>query len=702
MVARFLGLRALAVVAIGVVAGAIVVVSPGVAGAVVGTQGLSFVGASASVPPSGPKPESKLWFNDGFWWGWLFDSASGDFHIFRFDTGTQTWADTGVVGDTRNNTTGDALWDGAKLYVASHVQNDGSTGSGTPPAHLYRYSYNASTDTYSLDGGFPAQIYNRRMETLVIAKDSTGRLWATWTEHATTSKVWVNATVCSPGCNDAIWGTPFSLNDAPLSLPAISSDDISSIIAFGGSKVGLMWSNQATNAMYFAVHNDADPDTAWTVETSTSGPGIADDHINLKTDSSGRVFAATKTSLSGSGALVRLLVRSAGGSWVIHVYGTGTNGHTRPIVLLDQAGSLIRMYATSPESGDIIYEKTLPLAAADNPVDFAPGLGTVFIDDGGADLNNATSTKQNLDASTGLLVLATNKADTQTYWQRYLPLAPDGTPPILETTVVNGATLTLTYNEALNSGSVPAVGAFSMSGGHAVTGVNVTGAAVVLTLSPAVMAGETGLTLSYTPGANPIEDLAGNDAAALVNQTVTNSTGAGGGSLTMLPNGDVSTSSLGKTGGTSFSDAIDDTIAAADDATTYIRNNSGTSGNYVGQLTDTPGSFTSMSALTIDVRARTTNWTDDSVTLFAQVFRSDGTTPLTNEVSATTGAGTKAGWTTVSGVTLTGLVTADKAAWDGARLKLRWAYTAIGTSDGAQLKVTAAQLNATSSEAAAT
>ena len=62
--------------------------------------------------------------------------------------------------------------------------------------------------------------------------------------------------------------------------------------------------------MYFAVHNDADPDTAWTVETATSGPGIADDHINLKTDSSGRVFAATKTSLSGSGALVRLLVRT--------------------------------------------------------------------------------------------------------------------------------------------------------------------------------------------------------------------------------------------------------------------------------------------------------------------------------------------------------------------------------------------------------
>ena len=142
------------------------------------------------------------------------------------------------------------------------------------------------------------------------------------------------------------------------------------------------------------------------------------------------------------------------------------------------------MYATSRKSGDIIYEKTLPLALPTIAVDFAPGLGTVFIDDGGTDLNNATSTKQNLDASTGLLVLATNKADTQTYWQRYLPLAPDGTPPVLQTAVANGATLTLTYNEALNTASVPAAGAFSVNGGHSVTAVNVTGSTVALTLVP--------------------------------------------------------------------------------------------------------------------------------------------------------------------------------------------------------------------------
>ena len=180
-VARYLRQRVLVAFTVALAAGALTLVSPALAGAVTGTQGPSFAGASASVPPSGPKPESKLWFNDGFWWGYMFDSVSGDFHIFKFNTGPQTWTDTGVAGDTRNNTTADVLWDGAKLYVASHVQNDGSTGTGTPPANLYRYSYNAATDTYSLDGGFPAQIHNQRMETLVIAKDSTGQLWATWT-----------------------------------------------------------------------------------------------------------------------------------------------------------------------------------------------------------------------------------------------------------------------------------------------------------------------------------------------------------------------------------------------------------------------------------------------------------------------------------------------------------------------------------------
>ena len=74
----------------------------------------------------------------------------------------------------------------------------------------------------------------------------------------------------------------------------------------------------------------------------------------------------------------------------------------------------------------------------------------------------------------------------------------------------------------------------------------------------------------------------------------------------MLPNGDVATSNIGEIGERRFFDAIDETIAAADDGTTLIRNNGTAGSSYLAQLTNTPGGFTSMSALTIDIRARTT------------------------------------------------------------------------------------------------
>ena len=233
----------------------------------------SFTG-QAPRAPSGPKPESKLWFNDGSWWGSLFDGGngqSGDFHIFKLNTGTQTWIDTGVPSTpatTRRPTCSGTGRSSTSPRTSSDVS---TTGTGNNPASLYRFSYNAATDTYSLDAGFPAQINNRRMETLVIAKDSTGQLWATWTEH-TPNKVWINSTVCSPGCNDAAWGTAFSLNDAPFNYPALSSDDISSVIAFGGNRIGVMWSNQATSAMYFAIHNDADADNVWPVTPRRRSP----------------------------------------------------------------------------------------------------------------------------------------------------------------------------------------------------------------------------------------------------------------------------------------------------------------------------------------------------------------------------------------------------------------------------------------------
>ncbi|MEO5884081.1 MAG: hypothetical protein ABIQ58_00985, partial [Candidatus Limnocylindrales bacterium] len=53
---------------------------PAVASADDGFDGPS--GTGAGTDPSGSKPESKLWFNDGFWWSSLWDIATSDFYIW--------------------------------------------------------------------------------------------------------------------------------------------------------------------------------------------------------------------------------------------------------------------------------------------------------------------------------------------------------------------------------------------------------------------------------------------------------------------------------------------------------------------------------------------------------------------------------------------------------------------------------------------
>jgi uncharacterized repeat protein (TIGR02059 family) len=101
----------------------------------------------------------------------------------------------------------------------------------------------------------------------------------------------------------------------------------------------------------------------------------------------------------------------------------------------------------------------------------------------------------------------------------------DVVAPAISSAAVNtaGTSLTLTYSEALDTGSTPATGAFSLTGTPAaVTVVNVTGSTVVLTCSPPISQGQT-VTVNYTPGGSPIQDVAGNDALALSGQAVTNS-----------------------------------------------------------------------------------------------------------------------------------------------------------------------------------
>lgn len=104
----------------------------------------------------------------------------------------------------------------------------------------------------------------------------------------------------------------------------------------------------------------------------------------------------------------------------------------------------------------------------------------------------------------------------------------DVTAPALVSAIIpaSGLTLAILYNEPLDTGSVPDPGDFSMSGtSAAVSSVAVAGSTVTLTFDGVVIETDTPL-VSYTPGTNPIRDSAGNDAASLTNQSVTNNSEA--------------------------------------------------------------------------------------------------------------------------------------------------------------------------------
>jgi len=428
------------------------------------------------------KPESKLWWHDGYWWGCLWSNAAAQYRIHRFDRANQCWRDVGPAIDNRSKSLADALWDGQYLYLASHLV------SSSGPTRLYRYSYNSASKSYSLNSGFPIDINNENTEALTLAKDSSGQLWAAWTAG---NKVKINRSVG----DDYTWGSAFVL---PVQGNDLASDDICALVAFGGNKIGVMWSNQVDRKTYFATHLDSKDDTAWEPREEALADAnlgaVADDHINLKVmpDEGGNVYAVTKTSLSSSSSpLIYLLKRDVNASWSRYVFGTKADNHTRPLLLIDEEHRELYIFAMSFKSSPRrIYMKKSSL----DHIAFAGGLGTEFIHSAtDSYVNNPTSTKQNLNSASGLLVLASDK-NTKNYLHNYLALGdggggdPTNVPPVAnnddattpedQAVAINVLANDSDADGSLNPGSVTVAAA----PGHGTTSVNATDG--VITYSP--------------------------------------------------------------------------------------------------------------------------------------------------------------------------------------------------------------------------
>jgi len=357
----------------------------------VGHRGPSYLPASA---PTADKPQSKLWFNDGTWWASMFAGGVQEYHIFRLDPATQSWSDTGTLIDARNASKSDGLWNGSKLYVVSAGP---SSAVATDDARFQRFSYNAVTDLYTPDT-FAASVVPGGMEAAVLAQDTSGTLWLTYTRG---NAVYVSHSTTS----DFVWTTPYVL---PVENAAnLTPDDISSVIAYN-SRIGVMWSNQNATAIYFASHVDGAADTEWNMSTALGAPYGGDDHINLKSlegDPAGRIFAAVKTGANGlNDPSIMLLVLGTDATWTHHVFSKVADNHTRPLVLIDEDNRALYMFAAAPCcNGGTVYYKQTSL----DTILFPTGPGMPFMQSSGDDcINNPSSTKQNLNATTDLVVIA--------------------------------------------------------------------------------------------------------------------------------------------------------------------------------------------------------------------------------------------------------------------------------------------------------
>ena len=375
--------------------------------------------------PTGQKPQSKLWYNDGIWWGSLFNKITNSYEIYRFDWNANSWSTTNTLIDMRKESSADAMWSGLKLYIVSAVP-PGSTGD--LDIKVLRYSYDTGTQTYSMDSGFPVTVVSLAVETVVMDQDSQGRLWLTYTLDTiyTTREVYVTHTTTG----DDVWITPFVLPVTGASN--LKPDDISTIVSYNG-RIGVMWSNQNDAVVYFASHLDDDPDNIWLSNPALSGPGYADDHLNIKSmqaDARGQVFGVVKTSLGDTQVdpslpLIVLLTLNGSNTWGTRVFATVGDNHTRPILLLDNENGVIYVFATveygTQATGAIYYKST----SLDDPSQqFPTGLGTPFIEFASdPHINDATSTKQTVNSTSNLLVIAGDD-NSRFYFHNVIDLGP--------------------------------------------------------------------------------------------------------------------------------------------------------------------------------------------------------------------------------------------------------------------------------------
>lgn len=378
-----------------------------------GTAGPSY---TSVVAPTADKQQSKTWLHDDVWYAVMYNESSGYWEIFRQDPAG--WVSTGALVDHRENARADAHWDGETLRIASHaVASSSATTQRGNPAYLLTYEFDEEDGFTFLDQEI---IMWDSTESLTITVDSLGRVWAAWTWE------WMaRYTYQLPDGTFAPHAIVPDSNAADL-----DADDVATIVAFD-DQIGVMWSDEADEQMWFASRFDSDPAAEWgdPVAVTPRLSLLADDHISLRSvPGDPRVYAAFKTSLArGAEPEIMAAVREADGTWRTGGVFTASECVTRPQLALDEGGERWLVAATAadgacPWSGvpGVIVALSAPLGS------LAFGPSELLLRNGErGSLNNVTMPKQTIPADTDVLALASDDA-ARVYWSGNVALEQTG------------------------------------------------------------------------------------------------------------------------------------------------------------------------------------------------------------------------------------------------------------------------------------
>jgi uncharacterized repeat protein (TIGR01451 family) len=302
---------------------------------------------------SGEKPQSKLWNYNGTWYAVFPTSASG-----ATSAGTWLWK------------LEDITWiEVQKLSTSTSVRADVKSLGDSAYILLFEPSAVSSTKLATVqfsDGTYQAPVISAALsmsggsEVATMDIDSTGRMWVSVNNAANGVKVFYS-------------DSPYSTWSSPVSLEAsnVWDDDVTALVTMPSiNKVGVLWGNQYNRVYKFFVHTDGADAATWTTETVPFNPawqnlgsgsptyGMADDHINVKVESDGTVFAAIKTSYDTAGyPKMALVVRRPGGTWD-DMYAVDESGTRGNIEFDETRGVLTYVYTQSEGNNPIVYRQS--------------------------------------------------------------------------------------------------------------------------------------------------------------------------------------------------------------------------------------------------------------------------------------------------------------------------------------------------------